>query len=165
MIVAASSLPPLPSTMSTKNESVDSMAAHVMPIFIYERPCRSNSAPATNELTTSSRRGQSPKSTAPTACRVVKPALRAANTLERYAVATVRRTTARRNAAFASGSSCHLAPYSRASTESPAALGSKLGSTRRAAWRVGHRGATPPARSHRRPEQPAEECRQASPCG
>ena len=140
MIVAASSLPPLPSTMSTKNESVDSMAAHVMPIFIYERPCRSNSAPATNELTTSSRRGQSPKSTAPTACRVVKPALRAANTPERYAVATVRRTTARRNAAFASGSSCHLAPYSRASTESPAALGSKLGLdssrslARRAPW-------------------------------
>lgn len=165
MIVAASSLPPLPSTMSTKNESVDNMAAHVMPIFIYERPCRSNSAPATNEPTTSSRRGQSPKSTAPTAYRVVKPALRAANTPERYAVATVRRTTARRNAAFASGSSCHLAPYSRASTESPAALGSKLGLdssrslARRAPW------SNAPARSRRRPEQPAEECRQASPCG
>lgn len=51
-----------------------------MPIFIYERPCRSNRTPAANELTTSSRRGQSPKSTAPTACKVVRPALRAANT-------------------------------------------------------------------------------------
>ena len=165
MIVAASSLPPLPSTMSTKNESVDSMAAHVMPIFIYERPCRSNSAPAANELTTSSRRGQSPKSTAPTACKVVKPALRAANTPERYAVATVRRTTARRNAAFASGSSCHLAPCSKASTKARQHWVQSWDRTRRAAWRVGRRGATPPARSHRQPEQPAEECRQASPCG
>lgn len=165
MIVAASSLPPLPSMMSTKNESVDNMAPHVMPIFIYERPRRSNRTPAANELTTSSRRGQSPKSTAPVACRVVRPALRAANTPERYAVATVKRAAVRRNAAFASGSSCHLAPYSKASTKARQHWVQSWDRTRRAAWRVGHRGATPPARSHRRPEQPAEECRQASPCG
>ena len=63
-------MPPLPSVISTKNESVDSMAAHVMMIFIYERPRRSYRTPAARALTTSSKRGQSPRSIAPAACEL-----------------------------------------------------------------------------------------------
>lgn len=92
--MAASTLPPLASVISRKNESVDSMAAHVMMMFMYERPCRSYKTPAARTLKMSNRRGQSPKSIAPAACEVVSPALRAANTPVRQAVATVRRTTA-----------------------------------------------------------------------
>ena len=138
--MAASTLPPLPSTSKTKNESVDNMAVQVMVMFIYERPCRSNRAPATSALTPISKRGQSPKSMAPAACEVVSPALRAANTPVRQAVATVRRTTARRKAAVDSESSCHLAPNSDASTESSAisdsrpTSGSPCSLARRTLW-------------------------------
>ena len=138
--MAASALPPLPSASKTKNESADNMAVQVMVMFIYERSCRSNRAPASRALTPISKRDQSPKSTDPAACEVVSPALRAANTPVRQAIATVRRTTARRKAAVDSESSCHLAPNSDASTESSAISDSSPGSdsprslARRASW-------------------------------
>ena len=140
-MVAASMLPPLASVISTANESVESMAAQVMMMFIYERPRRSNREPATRALTPISKRDQSPKSTDPAACEIVSSALRAANTPVRQAVAIVRRTTARRKAAVDSGSFCHLAPNSDAFTESSAisdslpTSGSPRSLARRTSWR------------------------------